>query len=440
MRKQFIPFSEEQLAKIFRINDNPLRLISRESSWLEFKQTFNKASLPKYAKTMASFANKEGGYIVFGIKNSPHDVVGLSNDSFNELDPVDITKKLREYFSPEIEFELDTIQYQKLNMGLIYTHKSLNKPIICKKYQPQGDKVFFREGAIYYRYNAQNDEIKYEDLNNMLNEKQKQERSSWLKTLSRIARAGINNVGILDMMSGNLHAGSNSTLLLDETLLKDIKLITEGEFSEKTGAPTLKIIGNVQTVNGNIIQPTKIITQIEPKVITVRDVIRKFLLQEAADTPFSYLETICHNSAKYLPFYYYICLEKNINISLTREEMVKQIKNIKHARIGQNYLIERLHADNNFEPAKLNSNTLIGEKRRSYYEFLISNRPFAQLPTEDLKILLDVIKNLKIENLNKDYLFGQLLLVLDNVEICKCSEYRKAIAYLDKLLYGDVFG
>lgn len=129
MKKQFDPFSEEQLAKIFRVNDNPLRLVSRESSWLEFKQSFIKASLPKYAKTMAAFANKEGGYIVFGIKNTPHDVVGLNNDNFDELDPVEITKKLKEYFSPEIDFQLNSRKYQNKDIGIIYTSKSLNNII-----------------------------------------------------------------------------------------------------------------------------------------------------------------------------------------------------------------------------------------------------------------------------------------------------------------------
>lgn len=440
MKKHFEPFAQEQLAKIFRINDNPLRLVSRESSWLEFKQSFNKASLPKYAKTMAAFANKEGGYLVFGIKNKPHDVVGLNSEVFNELDPVDITKKLKEYFSPEIEFAIDTIEYSGHSIGLIYTYKSLNKPIICKKYQQQGDKVFFREGAIYYRYNAQNDEIKYEDLNNILNEKQKQERNAWLKTLGRIARVGINNVGILDMLSGSISAGKNSTLLLDENLLKNIKFITEGSFSEVEGAPALKIIGNVQTVDGNIIQPTKIITQIEPKILTERDVIRKFLLQENTETPLSYIETICHNTTKYLPFYYYLALEKATNTTITKAEVIRQIKEIDHAKRGKEHLLGRLNNDENFEPANLASETEKGRRRNYIFKLLLKNDLPENLSEIDIKILFEVIRNLSIKQLSKEYLFKKLIFLLDQNLIPQSaySEFRKAVAYLDKLIYEDV--
>ncbi|EKE02268.1 MAG: hypothetical protein ACD_20C00404G0001 [uncultured bacterium] len=442
MKKLFDPFSKEQLVKIFRVNDNPLRLVSRESSWLEFKQSFSKHSLPKYAKTMAAYANKEGGYIVFGIKNSPHDVIGLNNDYFDELDPVEITKKLREYFSPEIDFSLNSIKYQKKNIGIIYTYKSLNKPIICKKYQPQGDKVFFREGAVYYRYNAQNDEIKYEDLNNLLNEKQRQERNSWLKTLAKIARVGVNNVGILDMLTGNISAGTNSTLLLDENLLSSIKFITEGNFSEKEGAPTLKIIGNVQTVDGNIIQPTKVITQIEPKVLTERDVIQMFLLQEKVDTPFSYIETICHNSIKYLPFYYYLSLEKENNDKLTREKIIKQVKSIKYAKKGQEYLLKRFENDNNFTPANLTSDTKAGGKRRAYYGLLVNTTLIDfNMAEDDQKILFEVIKNIKPDIINPKYILDLLWNCFDSNKIHEnaYSEFRKAVSYLDKLFYGNIF-
>jgi hypothetical protein len=442
MKKQFDPFSEEQLIKIFRVNDNPLRLVSRESSWLEFKQSFNKSSLNKYAKTMAAYSNKEGGYIVFGIKNSPHDVIGLNNENFNELDPIEITKKLREYFSPEIDFGIQTVKYQEKNIGLIYAYKSLNKPIICKKYQQQGDKAFFREGAIYYRYNAQNDEIKYEDLSNILNEKQKQERNSWLKTLGKIARVGINNVGILDMMTGNLSTGTNATLLLDENILSSIKFITEGNFSEKEGAPTLKIIGNVQTVEGNIIQPTKVITQIEPKVLTERDVIRKFLLQEKVDTPFSYIETICHNSTKYLPFYYYLYLEKETNAVLTKEEVIKQIRSIKYTKKGQKHLLERLNNDNNFEPANLNAETITGAKRREYCSILKEEKPAnLNISNVDQKILFEVIKNIQLENLDKEYIFTLLLKYLNSNIVSEDAygEFRKSVSYLDKLIYEKIF-
>jgi len=46
------------------------RIISRESSQLEFKESFNWLSKDKYAKSMAAFANNRGGFIIFGSKTN----------------------------------------------------------------------------------------------------------------------------------------------------------------------------------------------------------------------------------------------------------------------------------------------------------------------------------------------------------------------------------
>ena len=75
------PFSQENLNNIFKVSAKyPDRLNSRESSWLEFKEKFSFGSLSKYAKTMAAFANTQGGYIVFGVKNQPHRMVGIEGE------------------------------------------------------------------------------------------------------------------------------------------------------------------------------------------------------------------------------------------------------------------------------------------------------------------------------------------------------------------------
>jgi hypothetical protein len=50
--------SGTNLGMIFRFDESqPGRLISRESGKLEFKESFNFASIDDYAKTAAAFAN-----------------------------------------------------------------------------------------------------------------------------------------------------------------------------------------------------------------------------------------------------------------------------------------------------------------------------------------------------------------------------------------------
>lgn len=88
----FTPFSQEKLTRIFAVSPkNPDRLISRESSWLEFKESFNFQNLWKYIRSAAAFANAKGGYIIYGVANSPHKLIGLRDQRLNALDPERLT-------------------------------------------------------------------------------------------------------------------------------------------------------------------------------------------------------------------------------------------------------------------------------------------------------------------------------------------------------------
>jgi len=89
------PFSDKNLGLIFKFDSaKPDRVLSRESTSLEFKEAFNWSNNSKYAKTMAGFANNSGGYIVFGVANRPRRAVGMRNARFDDIDPADIAEFL----------------------------------------------------------------------------------------------------------------------------------------------------------------------------------------------------------------------------------------------------------------------------------------------------------------------------------------------------------
>ena len=82
------------LEVIFKFSpENPNRIISRESTTVEFKASFHRSTnkWDEYGKTIAAFANTKGGCLVFGVKNRPHDLIGLGNDYFDEFDPAQLT-------------------------------------------------------------------------------------------------------------------------------------------------------------------------------------------------------------------------------------------------------------------------------------------------------------------------------------------------------------
>ncbi len=62
---------------------NSDKIITRESSLIEFKETFNWISKSVYAKSMAAFSNTKGGYLIFGVTNSPRQLKVAS--SFADL-------------------------------------------------------------------------------------------------------------------------------------------------------------------------------------------------------------------------------------------------------------------------------------------------------------------------------------------------------------------
>lgn len=67
--------------------------------------------------------------------------------------------------------------------------------------------------------------------------------------VSKIAKAGPQNAAILDIDKGELSKNDAQILVVDDALVQGIKWIKEGSFNEKSGAPALKLIGEVQPIN-----------------------------------------------------------------------------------------------------------------------------------------------------------------------------------------------
>ncbi len=219
----------------------------RESASLEYKQNFQRGdNLLKYLKTLVGMANNKGGMIVFGIQDSPHIPLGMSNTRFQEIDPKDIDSKLREYFSPAINWRTDIIEKEypegKRTFGFLIVSEADEKPIVCKKNK---DSIL-REGAIYYRYRGETKEIEYPELSTLLERERQKERVLWIKHIQKIAMVGPRQINILDRYNGEISYGDKQ-VLIDKSLIDQLNFIQEGHFTEKEGEglPTLKLIGTI---------------------------------------------------------------------------------------------------------------------------------------------------------------------------------------------------
>ena len=249
-------------------------LIKRESHNLEFKQNFQLGdNLLKYIKTLAGMANNKGGIILFGIQNSPHIPIGMTNNRFTETDPAKIDRNIREYFSQELKWSSFIHKEEDKEFGILIVNESDEKPVICKK---NGSDVL-REGAIYYRYRAETKEIEYPELKKILDHEKEKERNLWIKHIEKISHIGPKNVHLLDSYTGELFVG-NGKILLNEELLDKLKFVKEGSFTEKEGEglPTLRLVGDIDGVVDTSIT-------IKPDVIyplTTADLQRKLNLNQ----------------------------------------------------------------------------------------------------------------------------------------------------------------
>ena len=212
------PLSADKLTGIFRTSPkDPLRIINREGTTIEFKESYSHAGMAQYFKTMAAFANNTGGYIIFGVGDRPRRLLGLKErhlNQFEDLKVEEFTKNLSEYFSPEIKWSHCTFEYKDMSFGVIYTYSLENKPCICKKmYEAQDVKYTLREGDIYYRYGGRSERIHYEELLSIIDANRRIEEQNWIRFIRRAAKIGIENASLLDLGSGELYGKSDSVVI-----------------------------------------------------------------------------------------------------------------------------------------------------------------------------------------------------------------------------------
>jgi hypothetical protein len=223
-------------------------LYHRESQYLEFKENFTLASLADYFRDFAAFANNSGGYLVHGVKDKPkRELKGLGKNAaqrFDEIDPEKITGHLLETFANKIDWEYEIYIINRRKFGFFYIHKAIKKPIISKK-----DYKDLKNGEIYFRYGGRTQKIQHAELESIIEERIEQQNNNWLDLVKKIGIAGPENAAVLDTEKGIIGKNDKQILVVGEDLIKDFQIIKEGEFNEKDGAKTLKLVGEVQSTD-----------------------------------------------------------------------------------------------------------------------------------------------------------------------------------------------
>lgn len=432
--KKITPFSQENLNEIFKISSKkPDRIISRESSNLEFKESFGYLSLPKYLKTCAAFANNRGGHIVFGIGRSPHKLIGLSGDklkNFEALDPEKLTGHFNNYFTPEINWDIHLYELNKKTFGLLYIHEAKDKPIICKKEHEKDHK----EGDIYYRYRGRTERIKYSELNTLLNEKREREQRLWMKHMANIARIGVREAGIFDLQTGKV-TGTEGAFLIEESLLSQLSFIKEGEFSEVKGKPALKLIGEAETI-GSLSLGTGGKQVIRTKGIRIADIILAVLHKKKIPEPDEYIKQICFENTCYLPIHYYINLQ-NSNV----EKTLELINGVMSRAQAKSRLVKRLK-EGKTQFSKLSTTDTPSSNQKKKFTQQIKNHEVSEnLKGKELEKCLQAIRGLTAEEIKKHskYIREKLIYWFNkhysSAEGTIADNLRRTICWVDEALF-----
>jgi len=440
----------ENIQKLLHLQPGSDILSNRESRQLEFKASFNLGSGPEYAKSMAAFANNEGGFMVFGVQNSPHKIIGISRERFEAVDPVKITEILNSCFSPEIIWESGCIEICNKTIGFIYAYEALEKPIVATK--NSGNEI--REGHIYYRYRGKSATIRYPELRNIIDDRLDRERKAWLQHLQTIGRSGPTNVGIIDTIQGNVFGGG-APFLIDEKLLRQLKFIRHGSFKETGGSPTLRLMGDVKTIDGVTVEKTV------PMGIHYDDLVTAFLASRSIsiDEAKSYLIECAHQTTPNTPILYFLSQAQLTPVEATElidkepntlSSIVKVIKKRLSGTIRVS-AFGKVESDINITKV-LTTNQLLErikksselEKRSVIYQVL-KKRP--QLVRDvSLEIpasrFFEAVSNLSKADIikGKEVILGCLLdLFISKFQTLKGIErtfFRKAVAHVEDELYG----
>lgn len=249
-------------------------LIRRESQTLEFKESFNFSGIAEYYRDFAAFANNRGGYLVFGVKDKPkREKVGLNaraKDQFDRLDPERVTGHLLDHFTGHIHWEQDVFEQEGLFFGYFYVAEASDKPIICKK--DEGESL--RDADIYYRYGGRTQRIRHSELEAIINHRIERQNSQWVDLVTKIGRSGPANAAILDLDKGMIEKNDAQILVVGDDLVKSVKWIKEGEFEEKEGAPTLKLVGEVTAVNQVEVTKHEKVNQLREYPLTATELAR----------------------------------------------------------------------------------------------------------------------------------------------------------------------
>ncbi len=274
-------------------------LIIEETDRFECKESLNFSGKAAYARAIVAFANARGGMLLFGVRDADKKIVGINPGRLKGYDPAKLNQYLMSAFTPVPLWQKGEVEIAGKTVGVIFVPQATERPLICTK--DDGDDL--REGDIYFRYPGENRRVKYAELASIINQKRQEAGRAWGSILRRIDRAGIENVALLNVESG-LVEGPSGRFLIDETLIPKRQFISRGHFSEEEGAPALRLLGDVETIQGATVD---VAAEVVDHVHVNDDLlIEAFVSRASVSHPRLFIEHLAYTTKLWLPVFAFV--------------------------------------------------------------------------------------------------------------------------------------
>jgi hypothetical protein len=301
------PTDAEYIMAMFERRKTGWHLRRGETDVVECKLNFavNGAIL----KAIAGLANNKGGHLLFGVRDETSVVEGMSDDKLHTLDPSILNSQLLSTLDPVPTITKFALDIGGKSIGVVYVEKHPEGPVIALKNIAND----VREGAVYFRYVGETRHIKPGELRQIIKMREQKAVEEFSRRMSRVA-AGSD--ATIDLDSGEV-AGKSGRFVIDKDLLPSIQFIREGDFSEVKGAPTLRVVGEVQPISASDRNKVHIIRE----NITPDAIIENFLSNNLVQEPLQYLHAQAHYPRRWMPIWHYV---RQLSISV--DDIVEDLR------------------------------------------------------------------------------------------------------------------
>jgi predicted HTH transcriptional regulator len=135
-----------------------LLALKTENKNLDYKQSMNRGTAPAEQKgavlkdVLAMANTQDGGRIIFGVRDSDFEPVGLAEEEFDSFDPTRFADFLHRYADPPFECELHKFTIDGKRLVAIAVPEFSDVPIICKAdLNDATNRQVLKRGTLYVR-------------------------------------------------------------------------------------------------------------------------------------------------------------------------------------------------------------------------------------------------------------------------------------------------